>query len=107
VSEPIPDLVIRHGRGRGGKPLAVSREEIAAAESEGLPVAVPGGRPRGPSSAPIGELPGVRSTFDEIVAQEVAGGCPPDVAVRQVQRIADQYDRDVRSGRDHYPLRRD
>jgi hypothetical protein len=109
VSETLPDLVIRHGRDRGGRAVAVSREEIAASSFDGLPaLAIPGpGRARGDSGLPLGELPGVRSTMDETIAQEVAGGCDPAVAAAQVQRIAASYDRDVQSGRDPYPLRRD
>jgi len=54
-----------------------------------------------------GELPGVRATMDELMSQEVGGGCRSDVARAQVQRIAESYDRDVRTGRDPYPIRRD
>ena len=54
-----------------------------------------------------GELPGVRATMDEIYAQEVRGGCRPEVARAQVQKIAMSYHRDVASGRDAYPKRRD
>jgi hypothetical protein len=54
-----------------------------------------------------GELPGVRTTMDEIMRQEVGGGCRSEVARAQVQRIAESYHRDVVSGRDKYPKRRD
>jgi hypothetical protein len=54
-----------------------------------------------------GELPGVRATMNEIMAQEIGGGCRPEVARAQVQRLAESYHRDVRLGRDKYPKRRD
>jgi hypothetical protein len=54
-----------------------------------------------------GELPGVRASMDDLIRQEVGGGCRPEQARAQVQRIAESYDRDVRSGRDRYPVRRD
>lgn len=54
-----------------------------------------------------GELPGVRATMDEIIRQEIAGGCRPETARAQVLKIALDYDRDVSRGRDRYPLRRD
>jgi hypothetical protein len=55
----------------------------------------------------FGELPGVRSTIDDLVAQEVRGGCPVEVAQRQVRRLAVDYDRSVRTGETVYPIRRD
>jgi hypothetical protein len=55
----------------------------------------------------FGELPGVRSTIDDLVAQEVRGGCPVEVAQRQVRRLAVDYDRSVRNGETVYPIRRD
>ena len=45
--------------------------------------------------------------MDEIIRQEVAGGCRPETARAQVLKIALDYDRDVSRGRDRYPLRRD
>lgn len=53
-----------------------------------------------------GELPGVRQTMDDLIAQEVRGGCRPDVAAAQVRRVALGYDRDVRAGSTPFPLRR-
>jgi hypothetical protein len=55
----------------------------------------------------FGELPGVRSTIDDLVAQEVRGGCPVEVAQRQIRRLAADYDRSVRTGETVYPIRRD
>jgi hypothetical protein len=57
----------------------------------------------GTDPGPSGELSGVRDTIDKLVAQEVAGGCSPDVARRQVTGVALKYDRNVREGREPPP----
>jgi hypothetical protein len=107
----IPDLVIRHGRGRDGKPVEVSREEIAAASFDGKlpgrPDLLVGDRVAESALAQDGELPGTRTTIDMMIRQEIAGGCDPKVAEAQVRRVAASYDRSVRQGTEAYPLRRD
>lgn len=52
-----------------------------------------------PSARPDGELPGVRATMAEMMAN---GEDPATV-----REIACDYDRSVRSGREPYPERRD
>jgi hypothetical protein len=103
-----PDIVIRSV---AGGPVPLTHEEIAAFESapvqSGVAFSGDGVDRSSRDCVRDGELPGVRKTMDEQIAQEVAGGCPYDVAAAQVGRIADSYDRDVRSGRDPYPRRRD
>ncbi len=103
----IPTLVLRHGRDVPPEGVDVSREELAAARGAGVSgvVALPGAASGGRSSHD--ELPGVRSTMDKLIAQEVAGGCRPDVARAQVERVARNYHRDVASGSTPYPQRRD
>jgi hypothetical protein len=56
-----------------------------------------------------GELPGVRRTIDEMVKQERASrpSVPAHQIEREIQNIALDYDRKVRSGEEPPPVRRD
>ena len=56
-----------------------------------------------------GELPGVRSTMDQMIRQEIASrpGVPVEQIRRDVQRAVTTYDRAVRDGREPPPKKRD